>query len=107
MENNPPLMRCDTANRGVSKMASKVLAADDLEKLIGEVEQMDPDKVRHLAQEYARKEALAKEKRKEYHQKKSPEQIAKQREYMKKRSALERERMKAVFAKAKELGIEV
>lgn len=86
-------------------MASKVLADEDLNQLMSEVQSMDEGKLKALAEEYARKEAEQREKRKQYHQNKSPEQKAKQREYMKKRSAVERERRKAVLALAKERGL--
>ena len=86
-------------------MASKVLSDADLSKLMTDVNSMDQEKLKALAEEFARKEQELKEKRKNYHQNKTPEQKAKQAEYMKKRSAEERERRRLVLAKAKELGL--
>jgi hypothetical protein len=86
-------------------MASKVLSDTDLSKLMEDVNGMDQNKLKALAEEFARKELELKEKRKAYHKNKSPEQKAKQAEYMKKRSAEERERRRIVLAKAKELGL--
>lgn len=79
----------------------------DLDKLLAEVEEMPAEKLEALAKEIAAKQAVDKERRQKYNKNKSPEAVAKQRERMKTRNKLIRERNKAILAKAKELGITV
>lgn len=86
-------------------MATKILDQADLDKLIGDIDQLPREELERLAQLELEKRAKDIERRKNYNAKKTPEQIEKHREYQKKNNALKRARSEAIIAKAKEMGI--
>lgn len=86
-------------------MASKILSDDALNALINEVESLPEEQLKELAAEAFKRQAEEIERRKKYNSSKTPEQVAKQREYQKLNNAKKRERQALIMKKAKEMGL--